>query len=96
MTTVKQGEYYVSKSSSTPCGIIDGYPLLESTDVPALLRSGVSPVSRPTDELVRYTMTLENIIQIYTNSIDFKLLHESAVPHWCDVFEGARKIGDAE
>lgn len=85
MTTVQQGEYYASKSSSTPCGIIDGYPLFESTNVPEMLRSGVSPVSRPTDELVRYTMTLENIIKIYTNGIDFKLLHESAVPHWCDV-----------
>lgn len=59
-----------------------------STDVPEMLRSGIRPVSRPTDELVRYAMTLENIIKIYTNGIDFKLLHESAVPHWCDLLEG--------
>ena len=78
----------LSKSSSTPCGIIDGYPLFESTDVPEMLRSGVSPVSRPTDELVRYCKTLENIIGIYTGSIDFKMLHESAVPHWVDMLEG--------
>ena len=63
-------------------------------DVPEMLRSGVSPVSRPTDELVRYTMTLENIIKIYTNGIDFKLFHESAVPHWCDVLEGAKVVSE--
>lgn len=77
-----------SKTSSTPCGIIDGYPLLESEPPYEQLRRGVAPVSRPTDELVRYCKTLENIIGIYTGSIDFKMLHESAVPHWVDMLEG--------
>lgn len=77
-----------SKTSSTPCGIIDGYPLLQDADPVDFLRRGCMPVSRPTDELVRYCKTLENIIGIYTNSIDFKMLHESAVPHWVDMLEG--------
>ena len=79
---------YIGKTSSTPCGIIDGYPLAESEPVYEQLRRGIKPVSRPTDELVRYTKTLENIVGIYTNGIDFKLLHESAVPHWVDLLEG--------
>ena len=79
---------YVSKTSSTPCGIIDGYPLVESEPVYEQLRRGLIPVSRPTDELVRYTRTLESIIKGYTDAIDFKLLHESAVPHWVDSLEG--------
>ena len=79
---------YVSKTSSTPCGIIDGYPLAESEPVYEQLRRGLIPVSRPTAELVRYTRTLESIIKGYTDAIDFKLLHESAVPHWVDLLEG--------
>lgn len=81
----------VSKSSSTPCGIIDGYPLLQETDTVDFLRRGCIPVSRPPDELVRYAKTLENIIGIYTSSIDFKLLHESVVPHWVDLLEGVER-----
>ena len=79
---------YVSKTSSTPCGIIDGYPLVEGEPVYERLRRGLIPVSRPTDELVRYARTLESIIKVYTHAIDFKLLHESAAPHWVDVLEG--------
>ena len=78
----------VSKSSSTPCGIIDGYPLIKSEPVYEQLRRGIKPVSRPTDELVRYTRTLESVIKGYTDAIDFKLLHESAAPHWADLLEG--------
>ena len=88
MTAVQQGEYSVSQSSSTPCGIIDGYPLLKTVDVPEMLRSGVQPVSRPTDELVRYARTLETIVSVFTDDIDFKHVHESLVPHWCDLLEG--------
>lgn len=66
----------------------DGYPLIESEQAYVQLRRGLEPVSRPTDELVRYTKTLENIIGIYTDGIDFKLLHESAAPHWVDLLEG--------
>lgn len=79
---------YVSKTSSTQYGIIDGYPLVESEPVYEQLRRGIIPVSRPTDELVRYARTLESVIKVYTDSIDFELLHESAAPHWADLLEG--------
>lgn len=79
---------YVSKTSSTPCGIIDGYPLVESEPVYEQLRRSIIPVSRPTDELVRYARMLESVIKVHTDGIDFKLLHESAAPHWADLLEG--------
>ena len=83
---------YVSKTSSTPCGIIDGYPLIESEPVYERLRRGCIPVSRPVDELVRYTVALESAIGNMLPMMPFKEIHDALCPHWVDVLEedGAR------
>lgn len=81
---------YVSKSSSTPNGIIDGYPLVQADPPCDYLRRGCIPVNRPTDELVRYARTLESIIKAFMPEFDFKLLHDSAAPHWVDLLEVER------
>jgi len=72
----------------TQTGELLPYPLIEGEPVYEQLRRGIAPVSRPTDELVRYTRTLESVIKCYTDAIDFKLLHESVASHWVDVLEG--------
>lgn len=83
---------YVSKSSSTPCGIIDGYPLIENEQVYEILRRGCIPASRPTDELVRYTRALEHAISAELPHMPWELIHENLCPHWIDLLEenGAR------
>lgn len=63
------------------------FPIIEGSDVAENLRRGCIPVTRPVDELVRYTVALENAIGNMLPMMPFEEIHDVLCPHWVDLLE---------